>query len=323
MPLVESSDYRPPLLFRNTYVNTIYTSLVRKVEDLIYTRERIATPDQDFLDLDWADKGNDRLLVVLHGLESSANRAYIKGLIRCFNLNGWDGVGMNFRGCSGENNLSLRTYHVGETSDLQVVLEHILRLNRYHTIALAGFSLGGNVVLKYLGEQGEQIFPEIKVAVAVSVPCHVPSANIEFNRRRNWMYLRRFLKTLNHKMYEKAAQWPGHLDIKKPNPRSFDEFDEAFTAPVHGFKNAEDYWTRNSSLQFIPNIKLPTLLINAQDDTFLSPQCFPKKEAKEMPNFYLAMPKWGGHCGFYTPTKDNVLWSEKTALTFVEQMTAN
>ena len=323
MPLVESSDYRPPFIFRNTYVNTIYTSLVRTVEDLIYTRERIDTPDQDFLDLDWADKGNDRLLVVLHGLESSANRAYIKGLIRWFNLNGWDGVGMNFRGCSGENNLSLRTYHVGETSDLQVVLEHILCLNRYHTIALAGFSLGGNVVLKYLGEQGEQIFPEIKVAVAVSVPCHVPSANIEFNRRRNWMYLRRFLKTLNHKMHEKAAQWPEHLDIKTPNPRSFDEFDEAFTAPVHGFQNAEDYWTRNSSLQFITNIKVPTLLINALDDTFLSPQCFPKKEAKEMPNFYLAMPKWGGHCGFYTPTKDNVLWSEKTALTFVEQMTAN
>ncbi len=323
MPIFESSDYRPPLLFRNTYVNTIYTSLVRRVEDLIYTRERIATPDQDFLDLDWSVKGNNRLVLVLHGLESNANRSYIKGLIRCFNISGWDGVGMNFRGCSGENNLSLRTYHVGETSDLQVVLEHILQLNRYRTVVLVGFSLGGNVVLKYLGEQGAKIFPEIKAAVAVSVPCHVPSANIEFNRRRNWMYLRRFLKTLNNKMHEKAAQWPGHLDIKKNNPRSFDEFDEAFTAPVHGFKNAEDYWTRNSSLQFIPNIKLPTLLINALDDTFLSPQCFPKKEAKDMPNFYLAMPKWGGHCGFYTPTKDNVLWSEKTALTFLEQMTAN
>lgn len=323
MPIFESSDYRPPLLFRNTYMNTIYTSLVRKVEDLIYIRERITTPDQDFLDLDWSVKGNNRLVLVLHGLESNANRSYIKGLIRCFNISGWDGVGMNFRGCSGENNLSLRTYHVGETSDLQVVLEHILQLNRYRTVVLVGFSLGGNVVLKYLGEQGAQIFPEIKAAVAVSVPCHVPSANIEFNRRRNWMYLRRFLKTLNYKMHEKAAQWPGHLDIKKTNPRSFDEFDEAFTAPVHGFQNAEDYWTRNSSLQFITNIKVPTLLINALDDTFLSPQCFPKKEAKEMPNFYLAMPKWGGHCGFYTPTKDNVLWSEKTALTFVEQMTAN
>jgi predicted alpha/beta-fold hydrolase len=322
MPIVEHCDYRPPLFFRNTYVNTIYPSLTRKVDDLIYTRERIATPDDDFLDLDWVKQGNDQLLIVLHGLESSSERSYIKGFIRCFKLHAWDGLGMNFRGCSGENNRALRTYHVGETSDLHLVLQHVIQLKRYRKIALAGFSLGGNVVLKYLGEQGDKIFPEVKAAVALSVPCHVPSANIEFNRPHNYLYLRRFLKTLNQKMHEKAAQWPGVFEIKNPKPRSFDEFDEAFTAPVHGFKNAEDYWKRNSSLQFIPNIKVPTLLINSLDDTFLSSQCFPIEEALQMSNFYLEMPKWGGHCGFYTPGPDNIFWSEKRALTFIEEMTA-
>lgn len=318
MPFIAKDDYRPPLLFRNTYVNTIYPSLARQVSDLHYTRERIDTPDGDFLDLDWACRGSDRLVIVLHGLESSAERGYVKGMVRRFYLEGWDGLGMNFRGCSGEMNRRLRTYHIGETSDLDWVLQHVLSQNRYCEIVLIGFSLGGNVVMKYLGEKGNQLYSEIKKGIAVSVPCEVMSANDEFNKLKNWIYLYRFMQSLNPKMHEKARRFPDLYQISIPNPRNFGEFDGVFTAPVHGFASAEDYWIQNSSLTFIPKIQIPCLLINALDDTFLSPACFPYELAEQSRLFHLLTPKYGGHCGFYTPGKRNVFWSEEQAWAFVQ-----
>jgi hypothetical protein len=317
MPFLRQDDYLPPLLFRNTYVNTIYPSLFRQVPDLHYQRKRIDTPDGDFLDLDWATQGRDKLVIVLHGLESSADRGYIKGMIRRFGMEGWDGLGMNFRGCSGEPNRLLRTYHIGETGDLDWVLRHVLAKNQYREIVLIGFSLGGNVVLKYLGEQEDRLFPEITKGIAISVPCEVMSANEEFNKLKNWIYMRRFMLSLNPKMHTKAQLFPDQYRISIPKPRSFDEFDGAFTAPVHGFANAEDYWTRNSSLQFIPKIKIPTLLVNALDDTFLSPACFPYDLAEQSSVFHLMTPRYGGHCGFYMPGKRNVFWSEEQAWAFV------
>lgn len=317
MPFIAKDDYRPPLLFRNTYVNTIYPSLTRQVPDLHYERERIDTPDADFLDLDWARQGSERLVIVLHGLESSAERGYVKGMVRRFYLEGWDGLGMNFRGCSGEMNRNLRTYHIGETSDLDWVLQHVLSQDRYREIVLIGFSLGGNVVMKYLGEQGSQLYPVIKKGIAISVPCEVMSANDEFNKLKNWVYLYRFMRSLNPKMHEKARMFPDLYQITHANPRNFGEFDGAFTAPVHGFASAEDYWIQNSSLTFIPEIQIPCLLINAQDDTFLSPACFPRELAEKSRLFHLLTPKYGGHCGFYTPGKRNVFWSEEQAWSFV------
>ena len=317
MPFIRKDDYRPPFLFRNTYVNTIYPSLARQVRDLHYERERIDTPDGDFLDLDWATQGSDKLVLVLHGLESSADRGYIKGMIRRFYLEGWDGLGLNFRGCSGEPNRLLRTYHIGETGDLDFVLRHALARNQYREIVLVGFSLGGNVVLKYLGENAAQLFPEITKGIAISVPCDVLSANDEFSKLKNWMYMKRFMLSLNPKMHIKAQRFPDQYKISIPNPRNFGEFDGAFTAPVHGFSSAEEYWTRNSSLPLIPEIRIPTLLINAVDDTFLSPSCFPFALAEESSLFHLLTPKYGGHCGFYTPGKRNVFWSEEKTWTFV------
>lgn len=317
MPFLPKDDYRPPRLFRNTYVNTIYTSLARQVPDLHYERERIDTPDGDFLDLDWAVQGSDRLVVVLHGLESSAARGYIKGMIRRFYQEGWDGLGMNFRGCSGESNRVLRTYHIGETGDLDWVLQHILAQNRYREIVLIGFSLGGNVAMKYVGEKGPQLYPEIKKAVAISVPCEVLSANDEFNKLKNWVYLSRFMHSLNSKMHEKARLFPDLYQVSIPKPRNFGEFDGVFTAPVHGFESAEDYWIRNGSLSFIPKMTIPCLLINAKDDTFLSQACFPYELAEKSALFHLMTPRYGGHCGFYTPGEANVFWSEQKAWEFV------
>ncbi len=319
MPYIPDSGYRPPLPFRNGHINTVYAALFRRVNGIAYRRERIDTPDGDFLDLDWAAEGRSRrLLIALHGMEGNSERSYIKGLLRVFVQNGWDGVAMNFRGCSGTPNRLPRAYHMGETGDLHFVLELVQALNRYNEIVLAGFSLGGNVILNYLGEQGHALAPEVKKAVVFSVPCHIPSSERKIARPINRPYVKRFLNTLNPKMTEKAARFPGIIDAGPPLPRSLREFDERFTAPLHGFADAADYWQRSSSLPYIEKIAIPTLMINALDDSFLSPECYPLKLAGELPNFFLETPHWGGHVGFVTCGEQGRYWSERRALDFVE-----
>ncbi len=318
MPRISDSTYRPPLLLRNAHLNTIYANVSRHFNDLQYERERLELPDGDFLDLDWSIVGSEQLVLVLHGLEGNTQRPYTRGMIRYFNRRGWDGVGLNFRGCSGEPNRLLRTYHVGETGDVHFVLEYLAALDRYREIVLIGFSLGGNVTLKYVGERSDKINPLLKKAVAFSVPCHVPSANVYFNHWQNMIYMQRFMKPLNEKFRYKASQFPHLVNLPERLPRNFDEFDELFTAPVHGFANALDYWTQNSSLQLLDRIRIPTLLINAADDTFLSAECYPEKLAKQHRQFYLETPKWGGHCGFAS-FSDN-FWSERRAFEFVNMV---
>lgn len=316
MPFNQRSTYRPPLFLRNGHLNTVVASAFRKINSVKYQRERIDTPDGDFLDLDWSRIGGERLVVVLHGLEGSADRPYTLGMVRYFNQQGWDGLGMNFRGCSGEPNRLLRTYHVGETGDLDFVLQHILSLDRYREVVLVGFSLGGNVTLKYVGEKGVHIPKIVKRAIALSVPCHVPSANEVFKKWENKLYMHRFMQTLNQKLQLKAAQFPQKIQVNGKLPHNFDTFDEIFTAPVHGFLNAQDYWTRNSSLPVLNQIAIPTLLINAADDSFLSPECYPVEIAQNHKHFHLEIPNWGGHCGFVTIGKKGTYWSDERAFAF-------
>lgn len=318
MPLIEESTYRPGHLFRLGHINTVYPALFRKVEEVTFKRERINTPDGDFLDLDWSKVGSKRLLIALHGLEGMADRAYIKGMIRLFNQSGWDGLGLNFRGCSGEINKLLQSYHMGQTHDIELLVNHCLEKEGYKSIALVGFSLGGNVLLKYLGEQGRSISSNIVGAIAFSVPCHIKSANVMIARQQNYFYLRRFLKSLNQKMIQKAQVFGDQVNPVYPLAKSFTDFDNRFTAPIHGFKDALDYWEKCSSLQFLPDIHVPTLLVNAQDDSFLSEACFPRKMAKHHDYFYLESPKYGGHVGFSSLEKNGVFWSEIRALEFIQ-----
>lgn len=318
MPLLRNSRYRPPLLFRNPHFNTVYPALFRQVNSVHYERERLETPDGDFLDLDWSRAGSRRLLIALHGLEGAADRPYIRGLVRLFNRHRWDALGFNFRGCSGEPNRLLRSYHMGETSDLDWVIGRILELDRYDTIVVAGFSLGGNVALKYAGERGDRLPRQVRRIIAFSVPCHIASANVEIDRWHNRLYLRRFLRSLRAKMEEKAKLFPGKVDLSGPRPHNFRTFDDRFTAPLHGFRDAEDYWAQCSSLQFLSNLSVPTLLLSARDDTFLSEQCYPAELADRHPFFYLEAPRYGGHVGFVTGDPEGVFWSEKRALDFAE-----
>lgn len=317
MPYISHSTYHPPLPFRQGHINTVFAALGRRLPAMPYIRERWDTPDGDFLDVDWAAQGNSRrVLLALHGMEGDTSRPYVRGILRAFAMHGWDALSFNFRGCSGESNRLPRAYHMGETGDLDFVLHELLQRHDYDEVALVGFSLGGNVLLKYLGEQGRALHPAVKKAVAFSVPCHIPSSERAIARPINRPYVWRFLRTLNPKMQRKAALFPGLINAAPPLPRSLREFDERFTAPLHGFAGAEDYWQRSSSLPWIEKITVPTLLVNAQDDSFLSPQCFPRDLAERLPDFYLETPRYGGHVGFVSRDAEQLYWSERRALEF-------
>lgn len=318
MPIINNSTYQAPFLFRHYHLNTIFPALLRWVNEVKYQRETIDTPDDDFIDLDWSKVGNGKqVVIVLHGLEGMAERPYIKGMIRKFNQEGWDGVGMNFRSCSGRPNRQKRSYHMGASDDLETCINHLISMH-YEEIVIIGFSLGGNVTLKYLGEQGATIPNAVKKGIAFSVPLHIVSANKEINHPRNRIYLNRFLDALNEKVRIKSERYPELAQqIPATLPRDFVEFDDIFTGPIHGFKDAHDYWTKTSSKQFLPSIKVPTLIVNALDDSFLSEECYPYQEAEENNYLYLETPKHGGHVGFTGWGK--TYWSENRAWEFVKK----
>jgi uncharacterized protein len=315
MPIVPSS-YNPPLVFKNGFVSIVYSGLARRVNSISQQRERITLSDGDFLDLDWSfsKEKTNKLIIVLHGLEGNAQRSYMLGVAKIFNNNKTDVVCVNFRSCSGEINLKFRSYHSGATEDLEDVVQHIISTKKYSEIYLNGFSLGGNVTLKYLGEE-RSIPSQIKAAVAISVPCNLYGSCVELHKFKNVLYHDMFKKYLKDKLKQKQKQFPklvSTVDINKI--KTLKDFDDVYTSKAHGFKDALDYYEKSSSLQFLNNISIPTLLINAENDSFLSSECYPIKEAKTNSNLFLEMPKYGGHVGFYD--RNNVYYNEKRALEF-------
>jgi len=239
-------------------------------------------------------------------------------MVRVLNKGGWDATALNFRGCSGECNKKLRFYHSGDTGDLQTVISHLSAQGRYSEIALVGFSLGGNVVLKYLGEREAGLPEVIRKAVAISVPCDLTSSSHRLAEPVNRLYLKRFLRMLRKKIRMKMAIMPDLIsDDGYGSIKTFKEFDNRYTAPANGFENAEDYWKRASSKPFLRSISIPTLLINAADDPFLTEQCFPVEEARENPFLFVEIPDHGGHVGFVTFNRSGEYWSESRVLSFL------
>lgn len=319
MPLISPSTYRAPQLLKNGHLQTILP-VFRRVSGVAFERERIPTPDDDFLDLDWARIGSNRIAVLSHGLEGNTQRPYVLGMIRALHRCGWDALAWNYRGCSEEPNRKLRWYHSGETGDLHTVIRHVAAANRYHRISLIGFSLGGNVTMKYLGEQSTGIHPKICAAVALSVPCDLRSSALKMARPINKLYMIRFLRSLHDKVRAKIGMYPGQItDEGFRGIKTFMDFDNRYTAPIHGFKDADDYFTRCSSRQFIPRIKIPTLLINAKNDPFLDNPCFPFEEARTSSYFYFEAPESGGHVGFILFGNKGEYWSECRALQFLNE----
>jgi predicted alpha/beta-fold hydrolase len=284
--------------------------------NVVFERERLELEDGDFLDLDWIKGRRSRLAILTHGLEGSSDAAYVRGMAETLSGAGWDILAWNFRGCAREPNRLARFYHGGETGDIATVVGHAA--GSYARIALIGFSLGGNVTLKYLGEATSP--PSIVGAVAISAPVDLASSARALDRRRsNRIYLRRFLQTLIAKVEAKARRFPKELDAGGAHEiRTLQEFDNRYTAPLHGFRDAADYWARASALPFLSRITVPTLLLNARDDPFLTPESLPFAEANANPFLFLETPAQGGHVGFLDLGRGIQPWSERRVVRFLD-----
>ena len=317
MPLI-SSDYNPPFLFKNGHFSTLYSGLARTVSGLIQERERISLPDGDFLDLDWSygPQRTRKVVILLHGLEGNAQRPYITGSAKMANTHGYDACAVNFRGCSGEPNILYRSYHSGATEDLDSVVKYILKAKTYDEIYIKGFSLGGNLALKYIGED-RQLSEAIKGVVGVSVPCSLFSSLKQLLQPKNFLYAKRFKNHLIAKMRAKQQLFPLKIqDEDIAQIKTLKDFDDVYTSKAHGFKDAMDYYTQCSALQFLPHITIPALIINAKNDSFLGPECYPYKEARENESVFLEAPEYGGHVGFYGI--QNTTYTEKRVIAFFD-----
>lgn len=310
-------------------------SVLRRVR-VPYVRERIDTPDNDFLNLDWvkSETREDRssfslvspsspLVILSHGLEGDSQRPYLAGMVKHLTANGLDCLAWNYRSCGGEMNRQARFYHIGETGDFDLVIKHALSQG-YQTIYLLGFSAGGSMTLKYLGEQGADLNPAIKRAVTISVPLNIASSAQRLEAWDSMVYNIRFSRSLKRKVLAKSALMPDKLPVGALRKvRTVREFDRLFTAPMHGFRDENDYYQQSSALAFLPCITVPTLIINARNDPFLAPDCFPEGLARELPNVFMEFPEAGGHCGFppgdafSRALRHGTYWSEERALAFL------
>lgn len=309
MPVIES-HFRPPWYLRNCHLQTVLPVLLGSGSLPLFHRERLELPDGDFLDLDWIRSGGDRLAILCSGLEGNSRDPGMVRLARCFHAAGWDVLSWNYRGCSGEPNRLVRSYHSGATEDLAAVVN---RAGERPT-ALVGCSIGGNLLLKYLGEASPP--PHLLAAVAISAPVDLASTARALDTRPcNRHYLRRLIASLVTKIKNKAASMPGKINLDGLDDlHGFEHFDDRFTAPMHGFLNAMDYWEKCSARQFLPAISLPTLILSARDDPFLTPESFPRTEAEANPGLFLESPGHGGHLGFIGNAA--ISWAARRAVQF-------
>ncbi len=293
MPIIESR-FRPPWYLRNPHVQTILPVLAGGGKRVEFCRERLELPDGDFLDLDRIDSGQRRLAILCSGLEGNSRDPGMIRLARSFAADGWDVLAWNYRGCSGVLNRLTRSYHSGATEDLAAVIAHA----GDRPIALVGCSIGGNLVLKYLGEARPPT--NILGAAAISAPVDLASTAKALDRKpANRLYLQRLIASLRAKVRTKAAAMPGRVDLSGlTGLHGFEHFDDRYTAPIHGFLGAEDYWEKCSARQFLHAIDVPTLILSAKDDPFLTPASFPISEAAQNPQLTLETPESGGHLGF-------------------------
>lgn len=319
MPII-SSNYRSPSWYKGRHMQTIVPAIFRRVAGVETKRERIATPDEDFLDLDWSRKGNDRLAILSHGFEGSTRQPYMLGMTKALNEAGWDTLSWNCRGCSGEINNKVRFYNAASSADMELVIENA-RKHNYKQIVLIGFSLGGGMTLKYLGENSCRLPAEITHAVTFSVPADLNSCVTELSSTpfQKGVYHQRFLNSLKTKLAQKIIQYPdllAHIDLDRI--QCVEDFDTMFTAPINGFQSAEDYYTKVSCRKYIDEIRIPTLIVNAQNDPLLHPTAHPIAECRDHKNVLLEMSEDGGHVGFVHSELHDRHWSETRTIEFLD-----
>ena len=282
-------------------------------------RERVATADGDFLDLDWLDgPAAAPLVLVLHGLEGSARSHYVVGLLRLARARGWRGVVIHFRSCSGELNRQPRFYHSGETDDLAAVVDLLVEREPGVRLGAVGTSLGGNVLLKWLGERRDRAPTEVRAAVGISVPFDLALCARRLDRGlHRAVYGANFLRTMRRKVREKARRHPGFVDVEAVwRARTFAEYDRLVTAPLNGFADEVDYWRRASSGPYLAGIRRPTLLIGALDDPIVPAESLPDP-ARLPPQVRAEFLPVGGHAAFLDGPWAMTSWAERRALDFL------
>lgn len=314
------STYKPIPFIKGKHLETIIPGVLRKQKKITPVKKEIKTPDGDFLELDWYKNGSTTLVILSHGLEGSSDKAYIKGMAKIFLDNEIDALAWNYRGCGSKMNDQPKLYHSGATYDLKTVVEHALEQS-YEKIILIGFSLGGNITLKYVGENGTNIPKQVIASIAFSTPVDLDAGCTQISEPGNWMYSKRFILKLKKKLRLKNKQFP---DIFKLN--GLDEindirtFDDIYTGPIHGYTGADDYYSRCSSIRFLKSITIPTLLVNAKNDPFLPEECYPDELAAQNPNITFEAPAHGGHIGFMAINRQGYYWSEKRAFEFATEV---
>ncbi len=316
MPLL-ASDYRAPFYLFNGHLETIVPSLFKKAIEIDFQRARLELSDGDFLDIDWLNGSKRNCIIFSHGLEGSSDRPYVKRTARYFSDRGWSVLAWNCRSCSGEPNRLPRFYHHGDTADLSVVVQHAADRG-FENIILIGYSMGGSMSLKYLGEN---IFPKtVKGAITFSVPCNLEDSALELSKRSNRFYEQRFLKKLLHKIETKAVLFPEILKgISLDQIQTFDDFHRHFTVPLHGFENLEDFFSKATCDQFFDRIQVPVLIVNAKNDPMLGAKCYPVSISRTHQYLYLEMPERGGHVGF-SRKQNGQPWMEARMERFISEV---
>lgn len=316
--MILKSTYRHVPYLTNGHLETVVPSAFRKVKGVLYRRQRLELDDGDFLDLDWlvnTDVRTTKLIIISHGLEGSSDRHYCRGMAKYFHHRGWDSLAWNCRSCSGELNRLPRFYHHGDTIDLHRVITEGFNKG-YDHVAMTGFSMGGSFSMKYLGEHGSSVDPRIKGAVGFSVPCNLGASARELDTPSKSFYRNRFLRKLGKKILAKSLVYPDKLSYAGYEKiKTFREFDDRYTASLHGFRDADDFYSKSSSDQYLHRISVPALVVNAANDPFLPPECFPEDIARDHPFFNLEIPLRGGHVGFSLSGAENYM--EKRAYEFL------
>jgi uncharacterized protein len=295
--------YRPAWWVPGPHAQTLWGKFARRTAPLSTRVERWPTPDDDFVDvlrMDPPNPGAPRLFL-LHGLEGTVRSHYVGGLLHVAHDRGWGADMLIFRGCGDEANLAPRFYHSGETADLTFAVDHILAEHPDVDLVMCGVSLGGNVLLKWLGERREAISNRVRAAVAISVPFDLERGSRHISRGFSRVYERHFLRTLRRKAVAKLRKFPDLFDpVALSRATTLYDFDDVVTGPVHGFRDAHDYYSRSSSLHFLRDIRRPTLLLSARDDPFLPSAVLDEVANVALKNSCLTIEftKAGGHVGF-------------------------
>jgi len=318
------APYRAPSWLPGGHAQTIYAALLLPRARVAYRRVRWDTPDGDIIDLDFVEDPslgmNAPLVVLFHGLEGSSHSHYALALMAALRGRGMRGVVVHFRGCSGEPNRLPRAYHSGDAREIDWILRRLRAQNGAAPLFAAGVSLGGNALLKWLGESGDSAFPVINAAAAISAPLDLMAAGDALGQGFSLVYARNFLKSLKAKSLAKLERFPGLYDAAAlRESRTLREFDNLVTAPLHGYKDTDDYWTRASSKPGLKNVRVPTLVINAKNDPFLPFPALPGA-ADVSTAVTLEQPEEGGHVGFVSGTfPGNLDWLPQRVLVFFER----